>query len=36
VLLSGIVIYIIPVILIFLVGQKYYIQGLLSSSGLKG
>ncbi len=36
VLLSGIVIYIIPVILIFLIGQKYYIRGLLSSSGMKG
>jgi ABC-type glycerol-3-phosphate transport system permease component len=36
VLLSGIVIYVIPVILIFLIGQKYYIRGLLSSSGLKG
>jgi multiple sugar transport system permease protein len=36
VLLSGIVLYIIPVLLIFLFGQKYYIRGLLSSSGLKG
>lgn len=36
VLLSGIVIYSIPVILIFIFGQKYYIQGLLSSSGSKG
>jgi len=36
VLLSGIVIYSIPVIIIFIVGQKYYIQGLLSSSGSKG
>jgi len=36
VLLSGIVIYIIPVLLIFLIGQKYYIRGLLSSSGMKG
>jgi multiple sugar transport system permease protein len=36
VLLSGIVIYIIPVLLIFLIGQKYFIRGLLSSSGLKG
>jgi len=35
-LLSGIVIYIIPVLLIFLIGQKYYIRGLLSSSGMKG
>ncbi len=36
VLLSGIVIYLIPVILIFSIGQKYYIQGILSSSGIKG
>lgn len=36
VLLSGIVIYIIPVLLIFIFGQKYYIRGLLSSSGMKG
>ncbi len=36
VLLSGIVIYIIPVLLIFSFGQKYYIRGLLSSSGTKG
>jgi multiple sugar transport system permease protein len=36
VLLSGIVLYIVPVLLIFLFGQKYYIRGLLSSSGLKG
>lgn len=36
VLLAGIVIYIIPVLVIFLLGQKYYIRGLLSSSGLKG
>jgi multiple sugar transport system permease protein len=36
VLLSGIVIYIVPVLLIFLFGQKAYIRGLLSSSGLKG
>ncbi|TFG62458.1 MAG: carbohydrate ABC transporter permease [Spirochaetales bacterium] len=35
-LLSGIVLYIIPVILIFAFGQKYYIRGLLSSSGMKG
>lgn len=36
VLLAGIVIYLIPIILIFTFGQKYYIQGLLSSSGVKG
>ena len=36
VLLSGIVIYIIPVLLIFIFVQKYYIRGLLSSSGMKG
>ena len=36
VLLAGIVIYLIPIILIFTFGQKYYIQGLLSSSGIKG
>ena len=36
VLLSGIVIYIIPVLLIFAFGQKYYIRGLLSSTGTKG
>lgn len=36
VLLSGIVIYLIPIILIFTFGQKYYVQGLLSSSGIKG
>lgn len=35
-LLAGIVIYIIPVVLIFVFGQKYYIRGLLSSSGMKG
>ena len=35
VLLSGIVIYIIPVLLIFIFGQKYYVSGLLSS-GMKG
>lgn len=35
VLLSGIVIYIVPVLLIFAFGQKYYIRGLLSSSGIK-
>lgn len=36
VLLAGIVIYLVPIILIFIFGQKYYIQGLLSSSGIKG
>jgi multiple sugar transport system permease protein len=36
VLLSGIVIYLIPIIFIFTFGQKYYIQGILSSSGIKG
>jgi ABC-type glycerol-3-phosphate transport system permease component len=36
VLLSGIVSYLIPIILIFTFGQKYYVQGLLSSSGIKG
>ena len=36
VLLAGIVIYLIPIFLIFTFGQKYYIQGLLSSSGIKG
>jgi len=36
VLLAGIVIYLVPIILIFTFGQKYYIQGLLSSSGIKG
>ena len=36
VLLAGIVVYLIPIILIFSLGQKYYIQGLLSSSGVKG
>jgi multiple sugar transport system permease protein len=36
VLLSGIVIYLIPIIFIFTLGQKYYIQGILSSSGIKG
>ncbi len=36
VLLAGIVIYIIPVLLIFVFGQKYYVKGLLSSSGTKG
>lgn len=36
VLLSGIVIYLIPVILIFTFGQKYLIQGIISSSGVKG
>jgi len=36
VLLSGIVIYLIPVILIFTFGQKYLIQGVVSSSGVKG
>ena len=36
VLLSGIVIYSIPILLIFAFGQKYYIRGLLSSSGMKG
>jgi len=36
VLLAGIVIYLIPVILIFAFGQKYYVQGFLSSSGVKG
>jgi len=36
VLLAGIVIYIIPILIIFAFGQKYYIRGLLSSSGLKG
>ena len=36
VLLAGIVIYLIPIFLIFIFGQKYYIQGLLSSSGIKG
>jgi multiple sugar transport system permease protein len=35
-LLAGIVIYIIPVFLIFAFGQKYYVRGLLSSSGIKG
>jgi multiple sugar transport system permease protein len=36
VLLSGIVIYLVPIILIFTIGQRYYVQGLLSSSGIKG
>jgi ABC-type glycerol-3-phosphate transport system permease component len=36
ILLSGIVLYLIPVILIFAFGQKYYVQGLVSTSGLKG
>jgi multiple sugar transport system permease protein len=36
VLLSGIVLYLIPVILIFVFGQKYYVQGFISSSGVKG
>lgn len=36
VLLAGIVVYLVPIILIFSFGQKYYIQGLLSSSGVKG
>ncbi|MGQ9615925.1 MAG: carbohydrate ABC transporter permease [Spirochaetota bacterium] len=36
VLLAGIVIYLVPIILIFAIGQKYYVQGLLSSSGIKG
>jgi len=36
VLLSGIVIYLIPIIFIFTFGQKYYIQGILTSSGIKG
>ncbi|GAH25001.1 unnamed protein product, partial [marine sediment metagenome] len=31
-----IVIYIIPILLIFAFGQKYYVRGLLSSSGIKG
>jgi len=35
-LLAGIVIYIIPILLIFAFGQKYYVRGLLSSSGIKG
>ncbi|MDD5658833.1 MAG: carbohydrate ABC transporter permease [Actinomycetota bacterium] len=35
VLLSGIVLYLIPVILIFVFGQKYYVQGFISSSGVK-
>ncbi len=35
VLLAGIVLYSIPVILIFIVGQKYYVRGLISSSGTK-
>jgi len=35
-LLAGIVIYIIPILLIFAIGQKYYVRGLLSSSGIKG
>ncbi len=36
VLLSGIVLYIIPVLIIFIFGQKYYIRGLLTTSGIKG
>jgi len=36
ILLSGIVLYLIPVVLIFAFGQKYYIQGFISSSGIKG
>ena len=36
VLLSGIVMYSLPVILIFIFGQKFYVQGLMSSSGSKG
>ncbi len=36
VLLAGVVIYVIPVLLIFAFGQKYYVRGLLSSSGVKG
>lgn len=36
ILLSGIVLYLIPVVFIFAVGQKYYVQGLISSSGVKG
>jgi multiple sugar transport system permease protein len=35
VLLSGIVLYLVPVILIFVFGQKYYVQGFISSSGVK-
>jgi len=35
-LLAGIVTYIIPILLIFAFGQKYYVRGLLSSSGIKG
>lgn len=36
ILLSGIVLYLIPVVLIFAFGQKYYVQGFISSSGVKG
>jgi multiple sugar transport system permease protein len=36
ILLSGIVLYLIPVVLIFTFGQKYYVQGFISSSGVKG
>lgn len=36
VLLAGIVLYLIPVVLIFAFGQKYYVQGFISSSGVKG
>jgi multiple sugar transport system permease protein len=35
VLLSGIILYLIPVLLIFIFGQKYYVQGFISSSGVK-
>lgn len=36
VLLSGIILYLIPVVLIFGFGQKYYVQGFITSSRLKG
>ncbi|MEI7615279.1 MAG: hypothetical protein WCJ54_01095 [Actinomycetota bacterium] len=35
VLLSGIVLYLVPVLLIFIFGQRYYVQGFISSSGVK-